>query len=74
MRAAAATALAAAAVKAKLLADQEEREVARLVQLVVEAQLKKLEIKLKHFDELEEMLEREKDQVSRRGAAGTRWQ
>jgi SWI/SNF related-matrix-associated actin-dependent regulator of chromatin subfamily C len=50
-------------VKAKLLADQEEREVARLVGLVVEAQLKKLEIKLKHFDELEEMLEREKDQV-----------
>ncbi|KAJ7260526.1 hypothetical protein O6H91_18G040800 [Diphasiastrum complanatum] len=65
VRNAAATALGAAAVKAKLLADQEEREIQRLVAIVIENQLKKLELKLKHFGELEVMLKEECDQVER---------
>jgi hypothetical protein len=46
MRLAAATGLAAAAVQAKLLADQEEREVQRLVLAAVESQFKKVQAKL----------------------------
>ncbi|GBG77115.1 hypothetical protein CBR_g23440 [Chara braunii] len=65
VRAAAATAIAAAAVKAKLLADQEEREIQRLVASVIEMQLKKLEIKLRYFDELEDLLEKEREQIER---------
>jgi SWI/SNF related-matrix-associated actin-dependent regulator of chromatin subfamily C len=40
IKAAAATALAAAAVKAKLLADQEEREIQRLVVGVIQNQVR----------------------------------
>ena len=46
VRLAAATGLAAAAVQAKLLADQEEREVQRLVLAAVESQFKKVHAKL----------------------------
>jgi SWI/SNF related-matrix-associated actin-dependent regulator of chromatin subfamily C len=46
MRIAAATGLAAAAVQAKLLADQEEREVQRLVLAAIESQFKKVNAKL----------------------------
>lgn len=53
MQAAAATALGAAAVKAKLLADQEEREIQRLVNSVVEEELARLDAKVQQFDELE---------------------
>lgn len=63
MRAASATALSAAAVKAKLHADQEEKEIQRLMVKVVELQLKKMEAKLKHFEQLEELLAKERDQV-----------
>ncbi|CAK9268703.1 unnamed protein product [Sphagnum jensenii] len=62
---AAASAMAAAAVKAKLLADQEEREVQRLVSVVIEHQLKKLELKLKTFSDLESMLAKECESVER---------
>eukprot|EP00271_Cylindrocystis_brebissonii_P006681 TRINITY_DN19445_c0_g1_i1.p1 TRINITY_DN19445_c0_g1~~TRINITY_DN19445_c0_g1_i1.p1 ORF type:complete len:829 (+),score=231.07 TRINITY_DN19445_c0_g1_i1:688-3174(+) len=65
IRAAAATALGAAAAKAKLLATQEEREMQELVAAVVEKQLRKVELKLQHFDELEGMLAHEKEQVER---------
>lgn len=63
MRAASATALSAAAVKAKLLADQEEKEIQRLMAKVVELQLKKMDAKLKHFEQLEELLIKEREQV-----------
>lgn len=53
MRVAAATALSAAAVKAKLMAEQEEREIQRLIVTVVDSQLKKLEIKLKYSEDLD---------------------
>ncbi|KAG0627188.1 hypothetical protein M758_2G180500 [Ceratodon purpureus] len=62
---AASSAMAAAAVKAKLLADQEEREMQRLVTIVIEHQLKKLELKLKTFHDLETMLSKECESVER---------
>ena len=46
LRLAAATGLAAASVQAKLLADQEEREVQRLVLAAIEHQFKKVNAKL----------------------------
>lgn len=49
---AAAAALASAATKAKHLAAVEERKIKSLVALLVETQMKKLEIKLRHFEEL----------------------
>ncbi|XP_076012995.1 SWI/SNF complex subunit SMARCC2 isoform X2 [Genypterus blacodes] len=58
---AAASALAAAAVKAKHLAAVEERKIKSLVALLVETQMKKLEIKLRHFEELETIMDRERE-------------
>jgi SWI/SNF related-matrix-associated actin-dependent regulator of chromatin subfamily C len=61
LQTAAAAALAAAAVKAKHLAAVEERKIKSLVALLVETQMKKLEIKLRHFEELETTMERERE-------------
>lgn len=61
MQSAAAAALAAAAVKAKHLAAVEERKIKSLVALLVETQMKKLEIKLRHFEELETTMEKERE-------------
>ncbi|KAK3919431.1 SWI/SNF complex subunit SMARCC2 [Frankliniella fusca] len=61
LQSAAAAALAAAAVKAKHLAAVEERKIKSLVALLVETQMKKLEIKLRHFEELESTMERERE-------------
>ncbi|XP_075749557.1 SWI/SNF- related protein mor isoform X5 [Rhipicephalus microplus] len=58
---AAAAALGAAAVKAKHLAAVEERKIKSLVALLVETQMKKLEIKLRHFEELEAIMDRERE-------------
>uniref|UniRef100_H2Z1E9 SMARCC C-terminal domain-containing protein n=1 Tax=Ciona savignyi TaxID=51511 RepID=H2Z1E9_CIOSA len=60
---AAASALSAAAVKAKYLAQIEERKIKTLVAHLVETQMKKLEIKLRHFEELETIMEREREQL-----------
>lgn len=60
MRVAAATALGAAAVKAKMLADVEEREVQRQVQVAVDAQIQKLQLKLNSVSQLEDALEKER--------------
>uniref|UniRef100_A0A8C5EDZ6 SWI/SNF related, matrix associated, actin dependent regulator of chromatin subfamily c member 2 n=1 Tax=Gouania willdenowi TaxID=441366 RepID=A0A8C5EDZ6_GOUWI len=76
---AAAAALASAATKAKHLAAVEERKIKSLVALLVETQMKKLEIKLRHFEELETIMDREKEatlrlmneQVQRRQKRGT---
>jgi len=59
--AATAAALASAAVKAKHLAAVEERKIKGLVALLVETQMKKLEIKLRHFEELETIMDRERE-------------
>ncbi len=55
VRAAAAAALAAAAVKARLMADAEERELQRLAAAAVELQARKVDLKLRHLDELEQV-------------------
>lgn len=60
MRVAAATALGAAAVKAKMLADVEEREVQRQVQVAVDHQIQKLQLKLNSVTQLEDALEKER--------------
>ncbi|KAL0355065.1 UNVERIFIED_CONTAM: SWI/SNF complex subunit SWI3A [Sesamum radiatum] len=62
-RAATATALGAAAANAKLLADQEEREIGQLVATMIEAQLTKLRCKLKYFDDLELIMGNEHTQL-----------
>uniref|UniRef100_A0A9L0RPS1 SWI/SNF related, matrix associated, actin dependent regulator of chromatin subfamily c member 1 n=1 Tax=Equus caballus TaxID=9796 RepID=A0A9L0RPS1_HORSE len=45
----------------KHLAAVEERKIKSLVALLVETQMKKLEIKLRHFEELETIMDREKE-------------
>ncbi|KAK6938377.1 SANT/Myb domain, partial [Dillenia turbinata] len=57
--------LAAAAVKAKLFADHEEREIQRLAANIINHQLKRLELKLKQFAEVETLLMKECEQVER---------
>eukprot|EP00096_Caligus_rogercresseyi_P007034 TRINITY_DN2431_c0_g3_i1.p1 TRINITY_DN2431_c0_g3~~TRINITY_DN2431_c0_g3_i1.p1 ORF type:complete len:894 (-),score=255.54 TRINITY_DN2431_c0_g3_i1:1338-3953(-) len=53
--------LSSAAVKAKNLAAQEERKIKSLVALLVDTQMKKLEIKLRHFEELELIMDKERE-------------
>lgn len=67
IQSAAAAALASAAVKAKHLAAVEERKIKSLVALLVETQMKKLEIKLRHFEELESNMERERESKLQHG-------
>ncbi|XP_015697964.1 SWI/SNF complex subunit SWI3C isoform X2 [Oryza brachyantha] len=57
--------LSAAATKSKLFADQEEREIQRLTATVINHQLKRLELKLKQFAEVETLLLKECEQVER---------
>jgi len=61
LQGAASAALASAAVKAKHLAAVEERKIKSLVALLVETQMKKLEIKLRHFEELEYIMDKERE-------------
>lgn len=65
IRAGIATAIGVVAANAKLLADQEEREIEHLMASIIENQLKKLDSKVEHFEELELLLEREHLQVER---------
>ncbi|KAF8711173.1 hypothetical protein HU200_029185 [Digitaria exilis] len=65
VRHAATCGLSAAAMKSKLFADQEEREVQRLAATVINHQLKRLELKLKQFAEVETLLLKECEQVER---------
>ncbi|KAL3513659.1 hypothetical protein ACH5RR_026376 [Cinchona calisaya] len=65
VRAAAKVGLAAAAMKAKLFADHEEREIQRLSANIINHQLKRLELKLKQFAEVETLLMRECEQMER---------
>lgn len=45
------------------MAAVEERKIKSLVALLVETQMKKLEIKLRHFEELETIMDREREAV-----------
>jgi SWI/SNF related-matrix-associated actin-dependent regulator of chromatin subfamily C len=62
---AAAAALGAAAAKANVLAQYEDKEIQRLVHATVEAQLMKIELKLSQFEELERLMEKEKQDLDR---------
>lgn len=52
----------------------EERKIKSLVALLVETQMKKLEIKLRHFEELETIMDREKEAVSVAQGSFLTWQ
>ncbi|KAG0487173.1 hypothetical protein HPP92_009268 [Vanilla planifolia] len=65
MRRAAVSFLSAAAVKAKLLADQEEEKILQLVSFVIEKQLSKMETKLSFFSEMEGVMMRAKEKTER---------
>lgn len=60
---AASIALGSAAAKAKSLATIEEREIRRLVHSVIDFQSKKLDLKMKHFEDLEAVLENNLEQL-----------
>lgn len=60
VRKAALTALGSAAAKAHALALEEDASLHSLVTAVVEAQVRKLELKMKHFDELEALVDAER--------------
>eukprot|EP01132_Coremiostelium_polycephalum_P000488 gene488-616_t len=60
LQSAAAAALAAASIKAKTLSKVEEKEIQSLVLRIINVQTKKLEIKLKHYSDLEDTLEKER--------------
>ncbi|PIA47501.1 hypothetical protein AQUCO_01400264v1 [Aquilegia coerulea] len=57
--------LAAAAMKAKQFADHEEREIQRMTASIINHQLRKLEVKLKQFGEVETLLMKECEQVEK---------
>ncbi|KAL7751806.1 SWI/SNF and RSC complex subunit Ssr2 [Sorochytrium milnesiophthora] len=63
IEAATATALGAAAAKAHSLVQTQDREMSELMRELVEAQIAKVDIKLRHFEEMEAMLEHERSQV-----------
>lgn len=60
---AASVALGSAAAKAKSLSLIEEREIRRLVHSVIDTEVKKLEIKMQYFEELEAVLENELETI-----------
>jgi SWI/SNF related-matrix-associated actin-dependent regulator of chromatin subfamily C len=60
-----ASALGSAAAKAHVLADNEEKELSNLANTLIELELKKMKVKLSHFEELESLLELEKQSLSR---------
>ncbi|KAK1268913.1 SWI/SNF complex subunit SWI3D [Acorus gramineus] len=59
------TVLSAAAVKAKLLANQEEEQIRQLAASMIEIQLRKLERKLLFFSDMESFIMRSKEQLDR---------
>ncbi|KAL9672457.1 hypothetical protein QQ045_028707 [Rhodiola kirilowii] len=65
LKRAAITTLAAAAVKAQLLAGQEEEEIKKLAAFLIDKQLRKLEIKMTLFDEMGSVTMRAKEQLER---------
>ncbi|KAM7253602.1 hypothetical protein ACFE04_021756 [Oxalis oulophora] len=65
LKCAAVSALSAAAVKAKLLAQQEEEQIQMLTISLIEKQLQKLEFKLSFFNEMEGVVMRVREQLER---------
>ncbi|RWW04103.1 hypothetical protein BHE74_00009117, partial [Ensete ventricosum] len=65
LKRAAVTALSAATVKAKLLAKLEEDEIRKLVSLIIEKQLHKLEVKLAFLTDIESVVLRMREQTEK---------
>jgi SWI/SNF related-matrix-associated actin-dependent regulator of chromatin subfamily C len=65
LKTASAVALGAAAARAKKIVEHEEREIQKLVAFVVEKQLKKLEVKIRHFERLEETMLKERQALQK---------
>ncbi|XP_071722692.1 SWI/SNF complex subunit SWI3A [Rutidosis leptorrhynchoides] len=65
MRAAIGTAFGSAAAHARLLAAKEEREIELLVATIIDAQMKKLDCKMKHIDDLELMMEKDSLEIDK---------
>ncbi|KAJ4762636.1 SWI/SNF complex subunit SWI3D [Rhynchospora pubera] len=65
LKRAAATAVAAAAVKAKFLAKQEEDQIRQLVTVILEKQFRKMEAKLTMFSELDNIITRVREQADK---------
>ncbi|KAE9620391.1 putative transcription factor MYB/SANT family [Lupinus albus] len=65
LKQAAVSTLAAAAVKAKVLANQEEDEIQQLTSLLIERQLHKLEAKMGFFNNVENLVMRARDHLER---------
>ncbi|KAF9684351.1 hypothetical protein SADUNF_Sadunf04G0109300 [Salix dunnii] len=65
LKRAALSALSAAAVKAKLLANQEEDQIRELAASLIEKQLQKLETKLAFFNEMDSVIMRVREQLDR---------
>lgn len=64
LKAASAVALSAAAVKARVLADGEEREMQRLATSIIEVQHQKMKLKMQQIDKLEELIVAERAQLA----------
>ncbi|KAJ3055384.1 hypothetical protein HK097_010660, partial [Rhizophlyctis rosea] len=64
-----AAALGAAAAKSYILAKNEETEMQKLTQQVVQLQLEKMKLKMRHFEEVEAVLEWERREVERERVA-----
>jgi SWI/SNF related-matrix-associated actin-dependent regulator of chromatin subfamily C len=60
---AAATALGASAAKSFTLASHEEIEMQKITRVLIETQLKKMELKLNHFQEIEAILDHERQEI-----------
>lgn len=58
-------AVGAAATRAKQLAEREERETLKLAAEIVGKHLKRVEVKIRHFERLEEEVQRDRDQIER---------
>ncbi|GAB2246705.1 hypothetical protein Droror1_Dr00006587 [Drosera rotundifolia] len=63
LRGAAISTVAAAVVKAKLLAEQEEDEIKQLAAILIDKQLRKLEVKMSFFTEMENAIMRVKEHL-----------
>lgn len=65
VKAAAAVALAAAAARAKVLADKETEEMNKLFAVIIQTKLNAVEMKMKHFEALENHVRMERDRIER---------
>eukprot|EP00250_Pteridium_aquilinum_P003649 c13958_g1_i1 orf=230-2011(+) len=65
VRAGIGTAIGAVAANTKLLVDHEEREIEHIMADIIENQLRKLQSKVEHYEELEFILEREHSQLEK---------